>query len=87
MTLDWIAICGGAAAVCTTGSFLPQVIKTVQTRSTEDFSWPYLVLFSVGVALWLVYGVMRHDVAVIAANGITLLLMLVIVAVKMMDRD
>jgi MtN3 and saliva related transmembrane protein len=80
MTLTtWVGIIAGCL---TTASFLPQALKTVRTRSTQDFSWPYLTLFSIGVLLWDIYGVLRQDVAVVVANTITLALVLVIVAVK-----
>jgi len=75
----WVGIVAGCL---TTSSFLPQAIKTVRTHSTQDFAWPYLTLFSVGVLMWNLYGWLRQDVAVVAANTITLVLVLVIVAVK-----
>ncbi|GAB4210418.1 MAG: hypothetical protein OHK0012_00620 [Synechococcales cyanobacterium] len=75
----WVGIIAGCL---TTASFLPQAIKSIRTRSTRDFSWAYLLLFSFGVALWNLYGVLRDDLAVMAANTVTLGLVLVIVAVK-----
>jgi len=82
MSQQWIAALGIAAAVGTTSAFLPQVIKTWKTRETDDFSWGYLTLFSTGVTLWLIYGLLRKDAAVIGANAITLVLVLVIAGVK-----
>jgi MtN3 and saliva related transmembrane protein len=77
-----ITIIGMLAAAGTTGAFVPQVIKTWRTRQADDFSWGYLTIFSLGVALWLVYGLLRSDVAVIAANAATLLLVLTIAVLK-----
>jgi MtN3 and saliva related transmembrane protein len=82
MSQQWIAALGIAAAIGTTGAFLPQVLKTWKTRQTDDFSWGYLTLFSTGTTLWLIYGLLRKDTAVIGANAITLVLVLVIAGVK-----
>lgn len=78
----FIAILGVAAAVGTTGSWLPQVLRTFRTRSTGDFSWGYMCLFGGGVACWLAYGLLRHDPPLAAANLVTLVLFLGIVAIK-----
>ena len=69
-----ITLIGLVAAFCTTIAFLPQVIQTWRTRSTKDISlWMFLV-FTTGIFLWLVYGVMIRDAPLIAANAITLVL-------------
>lgn len=78
----WTTVIGALAAVGTTLAWLPQVIKTWRSRSAEDFSWTYLAMFSSGVALWIVYGVLRKDGVVIAANVVTLLLVLTVLFVK-----
>lgn len=74
---------GLVAATVTTGAWIPQAYKTVRSRSARDFSWPSLAMLSLGVTLWLGYGLVRGDVALIGANAITLVLLLVIVAVKL----
>ena len=73
---------GSAAAVLTTLSFLPQVIKTWSTGSATDFSWIWLASFSFGLFLWLVYGLTLGSMPLIVANGVTLSLVLAIVFVK-----
>jgi MtN3 and saliva related transmembrane protein len=73
---------GTLAATLTTLSFLPQVAKTWQSRSAADFSWIWLVAFAAGLALWLVYGIALVSLPLIAANGITLSLVLLIAFVK-----
>jgi MtN3 and saliva related transmembrane protein len=78
-----ITTIGIVAAVLTTSAFLPQAWKTAKTRQTNDFSWPYLLLFACGVSLWTIYGIVKKDVAIIGANGVTLVLVLVIIGVKM----
>jgi MtN3 and saliva related transmembrane protein len=80
---ELITVIGFTAAALTTGAWLPQVIKTWKSRSAEDFSWAYLAMFAGGVGLWAVYGYWRHDPAVLAANVITVLLVLSVGAVKL----
>ena len=65
---------GFAAGLCTTLAFVPQVVHTWRTRSTEDISLTTFVVFFVGVLLWLLYGFARQDWAMIAANAATLVL-------------
>jgi MtN3 and saliva related transmembrane protein len=65
------ALLGTVAALLTTGCWVPQVIRTVRTRSARDFSWAYLVAFGAGVLGWLGYGVLRRDPAIILANFLT----------------
>ena len=67
-------IIGLMAAFCTTVAFLPQVIKTWQTRSTKDLSLSMFLVFTTGIFLWLVYGLYVHDLPLIAANSVTFVL-------------
>ncbi len=80
--MDGIALLGFVAGALTTIAFVPQVVKTWRTRSTQDISLGMFVIFCAGVALWLAYGVALHAVPVIAANAVTLVLALTIVALK-----
>ncbi len=79
MTPDWI---GYVAAVLTTVSFLPQAILTLKTRDTESLSLGMYSLFTGGVLLWLIYGIYLSNLAIIAANAITLLLATLILSFK-----
>ena len=81
-----ITIIGVAAAVGTTGAWLPQVLKTWRSRRAKDFSWTYLAVFSSGVALWTAYGILKKDAVIVAANAITLLLVLTVSFVKLRER-
>jgi MtN3 and saliva related transmembrane protein len=70
----WVESIGFAAAALTTVSFVPQVAHTLRTRDTRAISlWMY-ALFSAGVALWGLYGLLIGSWPVIAANAITLVL-------------
>lgn len=73
---------GFIAGMLTTVSFLPQVVKTWKTRSARDISiWMFLLL-AVGIALWIIYGVLTEALPVILANSATLVLIFIIVALK-----
>jgi MtN3 and saliva related transmembrane protein len=65
---------GFAAAVLTTLSFLPQVLKVWRSRRADGISLGMYGLFCAGIALWLVYGLLTADLPIIAANAVTLAL-------------
>jgi MtN3 and saliva related transmembrane protein len=73
---------GSVAAVCTTASFVPQLMRVWQRKSARDISLSMFLLFSLGVACWLVYGIGIRSGPVIAANAMTLVLALAILALK-----
>lgn len=78
-----ITLIGFAAALCTTAAFVPQVMRTLRTRSTRDISlWMFLVM-TAGVLLWLIYGLLVHDRPLVVANGITFVLSLTILVMKL----
>jgi MtN3 and saliva related transmembrane protein len=72
--MNEVQLLGLAAGSCTTIAFLPQVIKTWKSGSAKDLSLGMFSFFCFGVLLWLVYGIMQHDIPVIAANLVTLIL-------------
>jgi MtN3 and saliva related transmembrane protein len=73
---------GMVAGTLTTVSFVPQVMKTWKSRSAKDISLGMFLLFSLGVALWLIYGIGISSMPVILANAITLVLALGIILMK-----
>ncbi len=77
---EWI---GGIAATLTTCSFIPQVWKVWRTRHTKDISLLMYSLFSAGVALWLIYGILLSSWPIVVANTITLLLAGTVLALKL----
>lgn len=76
-------VIGYLAGVLTTVAFVPQVLHIVRKRSAHDISWGMFSMFSVGVALWLWYGIRLASLPLIVANGITLTLVLTILALKL----
>ncbi len=76
-------IIGTVAAVLTTISFVPQVWHSFKTRDVSGISLPMYSLFTIGVALWLVYGILLGAWPLIVANGITLCLAGAILQMKL----
>jgi MtN3 and saliva related transmembrane protein len=74
---------GSVAAVCTTIAFLPQLIRVWRRKSANDISLSMFLLFSFGVACWLVYGIGIGSWPITAANTVTLALALAILALKL----
>lgn len=73
---------GFCAAFFTTASFLPQAILTIKTKDTQSLSLSMYSMFTVGIFLWLLYGLQKLDYAIIFANSITLLLSSIILGFK-----
>jgi lactoylglutathione lyase len=69
-----VQIIGIIAGGLTTISFVPQVIKTWRSHSTDDLSPVMFTLFCTGVFSWLIYGVFKKDMPIILANSVTFIL-------------
>ncbi|MEO6829533.1 MAG: SemiSWEET transporter [Acidobacteriaceae bacterium] len=76
-------IVGTVAAVLTTISLVPQLLRVWSRRSAKDVSLGMFLLFSVGVLLWFFYGVMIHSVPVEVANGVSFVFALAILCLKL----
>lgn len=77
---------GFVAGVCTTVSFLPQVLQVWRTRSVDDISLGMYSIFVVGVGLWLIYGIVSAQIAMIVSNSVTLALAGSVLAMKLRYR-
>ncbi|QSA97543.1 SemiSWEET transporter [Methylococcus sp. EFPC2] len=73
---------GMLAGTLTTVSFVPQVIKTWKSRSAKDISYGMFTLFSLGVLLWLAYGLTIQSTPIVVSNLVTLILALGIILMK-----
>ncbi|MCC7429575.1 SemiSWEET transporter [bacterium] len=80
--MDFTEIIGFVAAVCTTISFVPQVVRIWRTKSTKDISLGMFLIFCAGVILWLTYGLLLNNLPIIVANTVTLFLILTILSFK-----
>lgn len=80
--MDSIDLLGLAAGSLTTLSFIPQVFRIWRTKSASDISYAMFLLFSTGVLLWLIYGLVLNAMPVVIANATTLVLALIVLALK-----
>ena len=80
MNLEWL---GYAAAVLTSASFIPQAIMTIRSRDTRGISRDMYIIFTLGVALWLAYGIAIDSLPMILANVVTLVLAGTILGLKL----
>ena len=67
-----IELLGFVAAFLTTGAFFPQALRVVQTRDTRAISLAMYVAFTIGIALWLGYGIALNSWPLILSNGVIL---------------
>jgi MtN3 and saliva related transmembrane protein len=74
---------GYAAAFLTTVSFVPQVWLTLRTRDVSGVSLGMYSLFTLGIALWLIYGLIQRSWPLVGANAITLLLALTVLVMRL----
>ena len=80
LPIDLIGVTG---AVLTTLCWLPQAIKVIREKETRALSLPATAAFTIGVVLWLIYGVAIGDWPLIGSNAVTLALMAVILTMKL----
>jgi MtN3 and saliva related transmembrane protein len=78
-----VELVGFVAAFCTTAAFVPQLLRVMKLKSAREISLGTFLLFSVGVALWLFYGIYTGSKPVIASNVVTLVLSVSILLLKL----
>lgn len=78
-----VDLIGAAGAVLTTLCWLPQALKVIRDKETRALSLLATAGFTVGVLLWLVYGLAIGDWPLIGSDAVTLALMLPILATKL----
>lgn len=83
MTFHPTDLIGYAAALLTTVSFVPQVWLTLRTRDVSGVSLGMYGLFTAGVALWLIYGVIQRSWPLVGANAVTLILALTVLLMRL----
>ncbi len=87
MEFNLITTLGIVAGMLTTFAYLPQAIKTWKSKSANDLSWSMLIILSVGIILWLIYGFSVGDIPIILANVVTFILTCVILAMKIRYKN
>ena len=78
-----IEILGLAAGTITSITFLPQVIHIWKTKSAKDLSLAMLLLLILGVLMWLTYGILVKDAAIIYTNTMVFLMSIILLAFKL----
>ena len=78
---------GLVAGTLTSIAAIPQLVKTLRTRHARDISIWQPLLLAIGVALWLIYGILIHDLPLILANIIPLACNVVLAILKLRYRN
>ena len=85
-SMNWTQIIGLAAGVLTASSLIPQVVKTWKEKKAEDVSLLMLVILLSGIVLWIVYGIKRQDLPIIATNSVSLLVNSIMIVLRIKFR-
>ena len=80
--MDIFELLGYLAAILTTISFFPQVVKIYKTKETKSISLYMYIVLIIGILLWLIYGVYLKSMPMILANAVTLVLLIYILIMK-----
>ena len=83
MDISSADLIGSAAGTLTTVAFIPQVVRAWRTKSVDDLSLWMLLAFTAGVGLWTVYGVVTGALPLIVTNGVTFVLALALLVMKL----
>ena len=84
---SYLELLGYTAAVLTTISFVPQVILVYKTKDTDSISLSMFLIFSIGTFTWGLYGLLLKQLPILLANGITLVLALYILYMKVTEKS
>ncbi len=84
--MNTVEVIGYIAAALTTASFVPQAWKTFRTKDVSGISLGMYSMFTVGITLWLVYGLMLRAWPIVIANVVTISLACTILAMKIRYR-
>jgi MtN3 and saliva related transmembrane protein len=81
--LDFTDLIGYAAAICTTVSHVPQLMRVWRTRSTKDVSLRMFAILAAGLALWTAFGILTGSMPIIVANALSFVLASTILGFKL----
>lgn len=73
---------GIGAGICTAVSLIPQIIKIQREKKAEDISIVYLAILLLGLILWIVYGILRKDIPVIATNVVSVVINVITIVLR-----
>lgn len=81
--MNWTPIIGLVAGILTSSSMVPQVVKTIKEKKAEEVSLTMLVVLMLGVATWVVYGIIREDMPIIVTNSFSLLVNMTMIILRL----
>jgi len=84
--MDQNTAIGVFAACLTTAAFVPQVVAILRTGNVDGISVTMYSIFTVGIALWLSYGILVQDLPMLLANSVTLVLALAVLTLTIRTR-
>ncbi|MER9438939.1 SemiSWEET transporter [Mesorhizobium sp. M0618] len=84
--MDWVTVIGYFAALCSMTSFTPQVWKIIKTRDTSSISAPMYGIYVLGLAFWLIFGILKNEWPLIITNGVCLVLSAFILVMTLLPR-
>ncbi len=84
---DFFYVIGSIAALLTMFGFVPQVIKMFRTKVARDLSFGMLIQTSIGVFLWILYGIHIRDSIVVVANVVTLTIFIIAISLYLAYRN
>ena len=79
---QYYEVLGFIAGTCTTFALLPQIVKVLRTRSTDDFSLGWLLMTLTGVILWIIYGLFINSQPVVLFNILSTIFISIIILFK-----
>lgn len=85
--MDTTQIIGLTAGVLTAGSMLPQVVKSWKEKKAEDVSLIMLIVLIAGIALWILYGIKKNDLPIIATNAFSMLVNVTMIVLRIKFKD
>lgn len=78
----WLTLLGSLASIMVSSSFIPQIIKGYKTKRLDDVSYLLMILISIGMGLWIVYGIEKQDPVIVGANVSTVVLNMALLGLK-----
>ena len=84
--IGYVDAIGFFAGFFTTVASLPQILKSVRTKSTKDLSLAFLGMIAFGQGLWIAYGLIISSAPVIAANVFSFALAATLITLKLKYR-
>ncbi|AXB57495.1 SemiSWEET family sugar transporter [Flavobacterium fluviale] len=77
--MNYLDILGLFAGTCVTLATIPQILKVWKTKKVKEISLKMFGTLTFGIAIWVVYGILKNDLPIIITNSISLLLNLIMV--------